>query len=418
VSSDELEKALRHCFSREVARYLDSADRAGAAMVRARRARRRRAGANTVAVVLVTALAVTGLIRLNTELPGRTYSPAFVGEGPSEAPSDPPAAAYDVASEAAPLSGEVQQQKLAAGGTLPVDLVVAGHLRTTDGDSINLAMVGAVAEAYRVSGGWLVVGTKRVGRSSLWQVAKGAKPVELLSGVERLTLSLDGGRVAWRFADRLFVGTLTKGELARDRNTPAPADGQPVGFVGAGVLLASASGRRYDVWWPDMGPYEPTWRDLPSGVYGSLADGRTVVAQVPGRSSAQPCLALLDATAKLVVREQTCDVPLTAGAVGWLSPDGRWLVAEGAKDASILVDLANAFGDRPPAVDAGPGPYGPAAWIDADTVVHAGPGHELVRLDLARLADGQKGGVEWISVSIVESAVGGQPLLVVPRLAT
>ncbi|HEU4425816.1 MAG TPA: hypothetical protein VFR67_25035, partial [Pilimelia sp.] len=258
-----------------------------------------------------------------------------------------------------------------------------------------------------------VLGT-RAGSVSLWLVAGAAEPRRLLSGLERLAVAPDGKRIAWRTATSLYVGTVAQGELATVGETPATDDGVPVGFVGTGILVAARTGGRYDVWWPDGGAYAPKWRSTASGVYGALPDGRTLVAQVPGASPSRPCLALLDARAELALRKRACDVPLNPGAVGWLSPDGRWLVAEGAVDAAVLVDLTDAFGDRRPAVEAGPGPYGPAVWVDARTVVHAGPGRQLVCLHLDRLAAGQQGGIERIEVP---DAATAEPILVVTQLA-
>jgi hypothetical protein len=416
VSSGELETALRECLARQAARSGAAVDRADAVVHRVRRVRRRRAGAGALSLLLVTSATVVGVVRLADMGTERPYGPAFVGQGPDQpvASETTPSPAGQYATDPVALSGSVAQEPMAKSGSPPVDLVVAGTLRTSTGESISLSAVGAIAEAYRVAEGWLVLGAQ-AGHASLWYVAGGGQPRQLLSGVDRLAIASDGRHVAWRAASSLYVGSVAEGEVRRAGETPATGDAVPVGFVGTGVLVTTRAGGRYDVWWPDRGRYVPNWRDLPSGVYGALPDGRTVVAQVPGGSAAQPCLALLDATAALAVRKRACDVPLNPGAVGWLSPDGRWLVAEGAVDAAVLVDLADAFGDRRPAVDAGPGPYGPAVWVDARTLVHAGPGRQLVRLHLDRLAAGQGGGVERIPVADVE--VASEPIIVVPQLA-
>jgi len=363
-----------------------------------------------VACALLTTIAVASVIRLGDGGPDRPY---FVGEGSQEQPSpdtsSPVGGQY--ATDPVALAGSVDQELMSKGASLPVDVVVAGELRTSTGGSISLAVIGAVAKAYRSARGWLVVGS-RAGGASLWFVAEGGQPQPLLTGVDGLALAPDGLRVAWRAAAKLYLGTVTAGRVETIGEAASEADGVPVGFVGTGVLVASADDR-YAVWWPHLNTYVPTWRHLPSGVYGALPDGRTLLAQTPGGSPAQPCLAKLDATAGLAVRAQTCDIPLNPGAVGWLSPDGKWLIAEGAVDAAVLVDLTDAFGDRRPALNAGPGPYGPAAWLDARTVVHAGPGHELVCLHLDRLAEGKRDALERIPVP---GAVASEPVLVVPRL--
>jgi hypothetical protein len=142
-----------------------------------------------------------------------------------------------------------------------------------------------------------------------------------------------------------------------------------------------------------------------------MPDHRRVVAQLPGGDGEAPCLALLDALADLAVLEQRCDVPLIEGAVGWVSPDGRWLVAERTAAESVLIDVSSVFGGDKPAVAEGPRPNGPGAWTDGDTVVYGANGY-LARLRLDRAAAGEPGALERITVR------GGdhQPVLAVPRL--
>jgi hypothetical protein len=142
-----------------------------------------------------------------------------------------------------------------------------------------------------------------------------------------------------------------------------------------------------------------------------MPDGRTVVAQVTG-DKGRACLALLDALADLALREQNCAVPLTAGALGWVSPNGRWLVVERTAAESVLIDVTSAFDGDNAAVAAGPRPTGPGAWTDGRTLVYGGTGY-LARLRLDRAAAGEPNAVERIAVR------GGddQPVLAVPRLS-
>jgi hypothetical protein len=411
VTSGGLEKELRDCLNLQASRAPGAPDVADTVVRRANRVRRRRTVAGTLAVVLTTAVGAYGVVRMgDVPRPAASNREDFAGQvggRTSVARAAPP-----VTETAAPvtLTSAVEQEPMAAGSALPVDVVVAGMLHTFDGRLIDLARLGTVTETYRVPDGWFVIASRDTTRLSLWFVAAGATPSEVLAGVDGLAVAPDGRRVAWRTDNRVFAGTVTREGVTGRRDTTVPVQSTPVGFVGRGVLIASGT-RRYDVWWPDLGPYTQQSKTVPTGVYGALPDGRTLVAQIPGRSAAQPCLALLDAAAGLVVRKQACDVPLTSGSVGWLSPDGRWLVAEGAVDTSVLVDLAHAFGDRKPTLDAGPGPYGAAAWLDKVTLVHAGPGQQLVYVRVDRLAAGQAGGVEMVQVD-----KGKGQVQIVPRL--
>jgi hypothetical protein len=362
-------------------------------------------------VVVVAATAGVAMVRLTPSGSGRP-GPEFVaidpGPADSTATTTPVTASPEPPPDLATLAGPVDQEKVAQ-QNLPVDVVVDGGLLTPGGSRIDLTTVGDVFEAYRVGEGWLVLG-----KASLWHAVDGAVPKPLLRSVDSVAVAPAGDRVVWRDGLRLYLATVAKGRLVPDDEAAAPDGAEPVGFVGTGILLARRPEGTllgsYAVWWPGRADGLPTrWRES-TGVYGALPDGRTVIAQVPGASARQPCLALLDARAGLAVAGQACDLPLKVGAVGWLSPDGRWLVAEGAVDASVLIDLSRAFGDREPAIDAGPGPYGPGAWTDDRTVVHGGPGY-LVRLRLDRAAAGRPDAVEKIPVEN-----GDGPVLAVPRL--
>jgi hypothetical protein len=238
-------------------------------------------------------------------------------------------------------------------------------------------------------------------------------PRALRAAVDAVTVAPDGDRVAWRKGARVHVGAVRKGRLSSVDDTLVPIGAVPVGFVGAGLLLgrrpAEALAGSYALWWPSRGEIDGPWR-IATGVYGALPDGRTVVAQIPA-GDGEPCLALLDAGADLAVREQACDVPLTAGAAGWVSPDGRWLVAERTAEESVLVDVTAVFDGDEQSVGAGPRPNGPGAWTDGSTVVYGGDGY-LARLRVDEVAHGDADAVERITVR----GVAGRPVLAVPTL--
>jgi hypothetical protein len=412
-----LESALRECLRHRVAAARPPAEWAAeTAIRRARAVRRRQVGTGAVAAVTVAvavglALPRSGpvapspdqpVIALSATPTDRRPSPSPV---PTREPSPLPAAA---------LPGDVRQELL-SNRSLPVDVVVADRLLTSSGDWVDLTGVGRVAEAYEVADGWLVLSARGESGASLWYVAEDAEPRRLLAAAAVIIVAAAGDRVAWRDREQVYVGTLVRNRLLTDAGTRAPAGAVPVGFVGDGLLLgrreAEALDGSYTVWWPSRGALTTRWRTA-TGVYGALPDGRTVVAQVAGGARDQPCLALLDARADLAVRRQACDVPLTAGALGWVSPDGRWLVAEHTAAESVLIDVDGVFEGGKPAVGAGPRPNGPGAWTDGGTLVYGGTGY-LARLRLDRAAQGHPDAVERIAVR------GGddRPVLAVPRLS-
>jgi hypothetical protein len=383
------------------------------AMRRARAARRRRAAAGSLTVVVLAAVISFTLLRPDsaggpTDAPVIAQTPVPVTPTPTRAPATavPPA-------PPAPLPDDVREEEV-SGRALPVDVVVDDRLLTAGGQSVDLAPVGEVSEAYEVPSGWLVLSADG-DEESLWYVAERARPRKLLDAVAAVAVAWAGNRVAWRDGEQVYLGTLKKNRLVTDAGTRVPAGAVPVGFVGDGLLLGRRHAEEligsYAVWWPSLGELKGRWRAA-TGVYGALPDGRTVVAQLlGGKGEDRPCLALLDARADLTVRRQACDVPLTAGALGWVSPDGRWLVAERTSAESVVIDVDSVFGGDEPALAEGPRPNGPGAWTDGGTLVYGGDGY-LARLRLDRAARGDPDAIERITVQ------GGDrgPVLAVPRL--
>lgn len=423
----DLETELRACLRRRAALTPPPTDLvADAALARARTVRRRQTGFGALGLLLVatTATAVLAHPWWRSPAPGDTPPVAAAertatGAAPTPmAPSAPPTAEAtprSSSSVAEPLPGTLARD-LMAGERLPVDVIVDDHLLTAAGGRVELTGVGGVHEAYRITDGWLVLSGAPAGLASLWYVTPGETPRNLLDAVDRIVVAPAGDRVAWRAGARVHLGALVRGRIEALGDTLASTGTLPVAFVGKGLLLTrkptEAITGSSTVWWPGAEDADLWWR-VTTGVYGALPDGRTVVAQLPGPGGERPCLALLDAYAELEPQALACDVPMTAGAVGSLSPDGRWLVAERTVAESVVVDLDTAFGDRKPAVGAGPRPNGPGAWTDDCTVVYGGAGY-LARLRLDRVAAGQTDAVERIAVRPGDS----EQVLAVPRLAS
>lgn len=399
MRSAEIETALRECLRRCAAISPPPPQALADAIIkRARVVRQRQAGAGALA--LVTVIAAAGVWSLRPTVAAPVSAQRFVAQdsaSPALATASPTRPA--VADVSAPLPGSIRQDRL-RDQVLPVDVVVVDRLLTSGG-TVDLSQVGSVTEAYQVTDGWLVLGLRRAGDSSLWFVRRDGALHQLVGGAESITVAPSGDRVAWREGTELHLGTMARGLLSPVEDAPAPAGVLPAGFVGDGVLLArhptEALRGSYAVWRPGQGELDPAWRTAIE-VYGALPDGRTVLAQVEAGDGA-PCLARLDALAGLAVRAQACDVPLTAGATGWLSPDGRWLVAEQPPAKSVVVDVNGAFDGmgEEAAVGVGLRFSGPGAWTDDSTVVYGADG-QLTRLHLDRALKGRADAVVRITL--------------------
>ncbi|MEV4630758.1 hypothetical protein AB0J90_31290 [Micromonospora sp. NPDC049523] len=281
---------------------------------------------------------------------------------------------------------------------LPVDVVVPAGLRTVTGELVDLAAVGPVAQASRTAGGWLVVGAHPPNRSTLWYVPNAGPPSPLLTGVRAVVVAPDGRRVAWRDGNQLLLAPVEAGRLGPIQRSDAPERVVPTGFVGAAVLLRrrpAGADDQYDLWWPDRGAYRVSGGDPAVTVYGPLPDGRTVVGQLPAADGERPCLALLDAARDLAPTRVTCELPLAPGGRGTISPDGRWLVANGVfehwfgdlagagnapAELALVIDLSTVFGSAPVIRAAGPRLAGPVAWTPGGLLLHAGDQGRLLRV--------------------------------------
>jgi hypothetical protein len=395
VASEDLERALRETLSRaaDPAHAVGGYDPAGRAIGKGRRINRRRSVVGTVMVVAATAAATAGVVQLNPD-DRRSAGPAWVEDPPPELNQSLPAIAPTTVMPVP--DGSVDRDPMSA-TDVPVDLIVATQLRTTGGTALTLPQVGTVTRAHEATKGWLVVGVPPSGGTTLWYVASNGSSRQVLPAVDAVVLAPDGQRVAWRDSARLFSAVVDQGTLKDATQTSAPADGVPVRFVGHGVIMERpASGAvqgGFDVWWPRRGArYTPAWKAGTSEIYGSLPDGNTVVGQVSAEAGAPPCLALLDAVNALNVLKKACALQLNASGAGTVSPDGHWLVADGAGRAR-LVDLHVVFDGKGSVTDAGPELSDQAAWASGDTLVHVSR-----EGDLTRVKAGKKPEVEEVPV--------------------
>jgi len=423
VTTDELERALRDCLSQRAVRPPLRYDPADRVLYRARRIRRSRSAVGAALVVVATGVAGVGGSHL-WRGPGTPGTVPMADAPPVVAPS----AAMSVAAVPPvppPLTGDLDRQPLAAVQAPPVDVVIANELHTSGGEWIDLSPIETVSQASRVADGWLVVGDPAVGETTLWFVTGSAAPRPVLPEVDAVAVDPAGARVAWRSGAQLAVASVVDGALTDTRETAAPTESRPVGFVGSAVLMTrdgtDSRVTGYDVWWPERGGYEPAWSESTAVVYGPLPDGRTVVGQVTGPAG-RPCLALLDAERGLATVKTACALPLTSDGRGAVSSDGHWLVANGVADIrsateselAMLVDLSGVFDERPAAPrEAGPRLASTVVWTDSGTVVHADGTGELVMVSVDRLSSGRARGVERLSLPVDADTAADLPLVLV-----
>jgi hypothetical protein len=111
------------------------------------------------------------------------------------------------------------------------------------------------------------------------------------------------------------------------------------------------------------------------------------------------------------VRKLACALPLAASGAGAVSPDGRWLIADGSDGKqAILVDLETAFTGNPTTREAGPRLGGDAVWTGADTLLYAAEDGTLIRLRIDRSAADS---AQTERVDVPGVVAGTRPVIVV-----
>lgn len=373
VTRDELEQAVRETLTRQVAEpRLLAADHADVAIRRAQRAQRRRTVVGLALAAVTTVTVSTGMMQLlgDPSVPG----PAVVVLG------DPEDSGLPAPTPALPLPAPAEPTV--------VDLIVGDVLVTTAERQVRLTGVGAVERAQRSpdAAGWLLVGTPTPAGRSLWVVRPNGVAQVLLAGAAEIALSRDGRLVAWREGGQLVKGSIVNNQVMTVARHSVPAGAAPVGFVGDEVLLRLHPERGgHGLWDPVTGETTTEGGAGTRHVYGVRPDG-LVVGQVLAGTPRRPCLALLDPAKALTVVRTGCGPALADDGRGAVSPDGRWLLVNGAGTA-LLVDL-DRLGDAPVTRPAGRPLTGPAAWTP-DAAVHVVDGNRLARVDPERVLAGQ-----------------------------
>ncbi|MFB9237179.1 hypothetical protein ACFFWC_16715 [Plantactinospora siamensis] len=390
MEQDELERALRDTLSQRVAAARSPLDPAGVAIRRGRRARRLRAVGGVTSAALAIVLVSVGIVQVGTPAPGPGPGVVMLDDSP-DAPTLP----------FGPDPSDADPLALPTGAPPTVELINEHTLIGTG--RIDFAVDSPVTAALRTGDGWLLV-TGTAARSALWYGTSSGAVRRLLNGVSALVLAPDGRRVAWRFDDRLFMGSLAEGTLGVPEQIRV-AGAEPVRFLGAALLLRRAEPAGFRLWWPTA-DRSPRWQAGPLAVYGPLPDGRQAVGVVRDARDV-PCLALLDLGRDLAPTSTACQVRLAPGPAA-ISPDGRWLLANpavtvsgdpgttlspgaggGTPDGALLVDLHGAFGSIPSVWPAGPTLRAQPVWTDDRTAVHVDGQGSLDVVSVGKVSDGR-----------------------------
>ncbi|MFG1674210.1 hypothetical protein [Micromonospora sp. NPDC049282] len=378
VGEDELERALRETLSRRVDRPGPlRPDPAGDVLRRARRSGRRRALTGLALAGMATVLVTTGMAQLS-EPGGREGTPTVVLGDPRGLSASPLPTAPTPVSRPGPVRAEL-------------DLLVGDVLDTSGGERRELTGVSGVERAQRIHDreGWLLTSAATAAGRTLWWVsAADGTPQVMLAVADAVAVSADGRQVAWRDGPDLVAAGVVAGQLIAPSRVAAPTGVVPVGFTGDDVLVSQPDRGGMSVWRRAMGGVPGATNPDVRAVYGTRPDGLVVglVATGPAR---RPCLALLDPARDLTPTRTGCGPELAADGLGTVSPDGRWLLANGTGRTAVLINLAAPAG-APTAHPAGPRLVGTAAWTHAGAALHVDATGGLVRVKPDRVLAGER----------------------------
>ncbi|MGC4745620.1 hypothetical protein ACLQ28_08145 [Micromonospora sp. DT201] len=377
VRSDELEGAVRETLSRQVALARpQGVDPAGQAIRRANRIRRRRTAAGLAFAAAATVLLSAGMAQLGADT-GRDGAPIVVIGDP-----DPSLRPIPTASIPGPDPSPGESAGMLASETLV----------SADGRRLVLPDVGPAERAQLLPNGdgWLLVSTPTTAGRSLWVVQNDGLVQVLLAGAGPIVLAPNSRQVAWRDGSDLLVAGVVGTQLIGAARTPAPAEAEPVGFVGDSVLVRlDPANAGHTLWRPAAGELPEAVGQQTLNVYGGLPDGR-LVGQLATTDPGRTCLAVLDPT-HLSPTQTGCGPDLDQDGVGGISTDGRWLLVNGQvgkASRALLVDLWR-LGPSTAAISAGPPMTGAIVWSNESHASYLDGTGNLVRVDVGRVRAGK-----------------------------
>ncbi|MGW0502510.1 hypothetical protein [Micromonospora sp. NPDC003241] len=398
MSQDELERAVRETFSRQVATPRAPHDPASAVLRRATRVQRRRVVAGMSLAASAIVLVSAGAMQLGDDRPPHGADTVVIAD---------PYPAPDTFRTSLPPTGPSTETPLAE-----VDLLVNRTIATAQGRRVTLIGIGAVERVHRLTDGrgWLAVGEPSLSGRSLWAVAADGTARALLAGADEIVLDRSGRQVAWKQDRVLAAAGIVDGELTGTVRADAPATAVPLRFVDDAVLVRLDPALPGHVLWPlRPGPLDEGTDRTSQRIFGALPDGR-LVGEVPAEPTEDACLTLLDPVDLRPPEPPACGPTIEGDGLGAVSPDGRWLLVNGRvgeQDRALLVDLTR-LDPTVPARTAGPAITGTVSWSQPDVAHYADATGALVRVDVERVRAGR---------SAIRVTVAGlhddQPLVVV-----
>ncbi len=375
VGQNELERAVREVFIRQVAASrAPVGDPATAAIRRAHRIQRRRTLAGTSLAAMAVILAAATAMQLGAARPP-VRETVVIG--------DPDSGPVVILTPTAPPTAADTRTPLA-----DVDLVLGRAIVTAQGRRIGLVDAGRIERAHRLAdgGGWLAVGPAGLPGRLLWRVAPNGTAEVLLAGAEEIVLDATGQQVAWKQGTALTVAKVVNQELITTARAEVPAEAVPLRFVGGDVLVRLAPDRPGHVLWRlQPGRLDPGTDRISSRIFGALPDGR-LVGEVTKGTPRRTCLTLLDPVAELAPVGADCGPELSGGGSGAVSPDGRWLLANRRSEGqvkAVLVDLRR-LGSSVEPVPAGPAMSGAVVWSAAGIAYYVDSAGQLIRVEVER----------------------------------
>jgi hypothetical protein len=255
---------------------------------------------------------------------------------------------------------------------------------------------GGALSGYQTRDGWLVRGFGNgIDTLSLWLVTPTGALKQMVDKSDApVAVAADGRRISWRSAGKLYYGHIDPATKAIvDMSSPAPVRGNPLAVGTDSVVLGySSTGGgvdNYDVWFPSLGDYKPTW-EKSTHVRAVYAPGRadgTYLGQVQGPGGGKDlCLGVMNPKDSLKATKTACGIIGLLDSRGAVSPDNHWLAVQSATSAGkgeiAVIDLTAVFGK--PAVTLHWPSDGVGAWEDAANmlVVSTVLGGGLIRYHL------------------------------------
>ncbi len=214
--------------------------------------RRRRAVTGLVAAAVVAVAVPVGLTAAGGPDADRPVPPA------ATSPSGGPTTASDTPTATPTAAGRRDVRPLTVEGAPAGEPAKIGYLRgsTYVGPDRKQDLPAAYDTVAPYRGGWLAV-QRRQGTPYVVEIDASGTVVSSQKGGDRIVVSDDGVEVSWVADGRIFLDT-TNGHSESPQSIALPkgADASPVGFIGAGSVIARVGGPDPSFWVTDFSTHQ------------------------------------------------------------------------------------------------------------------------------------------------------------------